>query len=30
MENYNIIETIGDGTYGVVYKALNIMNSTLI
>jgi serine/threonine protein kinase len=29
MEKYNIIENIGDGTYGTVYKAVNIKTSIL-
>ena len=23
MEKYNILEQLGDGTYGIVYKAVN-------
>jgi serine/threonine protein kinase len=30
MEKYKIIETIGDGTYGTVYKALNTADSIVI
>jgi serine/threonine protein kinase len=29
MEKYNILETIGDGTYGLVYKAVNTKNSKI-
>lgn len=30
MDKYNILETIGDGTYGTVYKAINTLNSIKI
>jgi serine/threonine protein kinase len=29
MEKYNIIENIGDGTYGTVYKAVNTKTSKI-
>ena len=30
MEKYNVLKTIGDGTYGSVVKAMNMKTGTLI
>jgi serine/threonine protein kinase len=27
MEKYNILEQLGDGTYGIVYRAVNTITS---
>lgn len=29
MEKYNILDKVGDGTYGTVHKAVNTVNSKI-
>lgn len=30
MENYHKIEKIGEGTYGIVYKARDVLNNRVV
>lgn len=30
MEKYKILKTIGDGTFGIVYKAINTVTGELV